>query len=125
MDPTGANTALTEGTDYAIDLAEGFIEILAGGAVTSGATIRVTYDVAAQTQERVVSGSQLIQGALRFRSRNGVGKQRNFYMPKVTLRPNGEFSLKGEEWQNMSFNVEVLQNGNLPNVAASGRGVTS
>lgn len=123
IDPDGAATAAVLDTDYTVDLIEGFIEIIDGGGITSGTIIDVTFDTAAQTQERIVSGANLIQGALRFRSRNGVGSQRNFYMPKVTMRPNGEFALKGEEWQNMSFNVEVLKNGNLPNVAASGRGV--
>jgi hypothetical protein len=118
-------TTYVAGTDYTVDTEEGFIEILAGGSIASGETINVTYDIVAQTQDRVLSGSSLIQGALRFRSRNGVGGQRNFYMPKVTLRPNGEFALKGEEWQNMGFNIEVLQNGNLPNVAATARGVAT
>jgi len=121
----GGTPTYVAGTDYVADLDEGFIEIVRGGGISSGTAIEVTYDVAAQTQERVISGSQLIQGALRFRSRNGVGGQRNFYMPKVTLRPNGEFALKGEEWQNMGFNIEILQAGTLANLFASGRGVTS
>lgn len=112
-------------TDYTVDLAEGFIEIVTGGGIASGTPIEVNYDVAAQTQDRVISGSTLIQGAMRFRSRNGVGNQRNFYMPKVTLRPNGEFALKGEEWQNISFNVEILKAGNLANLFTSGRAVAT
>lgn len=125
IDPDGAATAAVLDTDYSVDLAEGFIEILPGGGISAGDTIEVTYDIDAQTQDRVLSGTEVIQGALRFRSRNGVGNQRNFYMPKVNLAPNGEFALKGEEWQNMGFNLEILQNGNLPNVAATGRGVTT
>lgn len=125
LDPGGADTALVAGTDYNVDLALGRIEIIVGGGVSAGDTIGVTYDISAQTQERVISGSTLIQGAVRFISFNGVGGQRNFYMPKVTLRPNGEFALKGEEWQNMAFNMEILQAGNLANVFASGRGVVS
>ena len=125
LDPTGANTTLTADTDYRLDAEQGYIEILETGAVTNGATIRVTYNISAQTQERVISGTDLIQGACRFRSYNGVGNQKNFYMPKVTLRPNGEFALKGEEWQSMSFNLEILQAGTLANLFATGRGVTT
>ena len=119
----GAVVTFVEGTDYTVDLDEGFIEIIPGGGIASGTAIEVNYDVAEQTQDRVISGSSLIQGAMRFRSRNGVGDQRNFYMPKVTLRPNGEFALKGEEWQNISFNVEILKAGNLANLFTSGRAV--
>ncbi len=110
-------------TDYTLDATLGRIQIISGGGIADDTAIEVNYDVTAQTQERIVSGSTLIQGAMRFISFNGVGGQRNFYMPKVTLRPNGEFSLKGEEWQNISFNLEILQAGNIANVIAAGRGV--
>ncbi|MFU1607319.1 hypothetical protein ACM25O_13120 [Sulfitobacter pontiacus] len=119
----GGAPVYAEGADYIAHLEEGFIEIVPGGAIVADTPIEVNYSVAAQTQNRVISGSTLIQGALRFRSRNGVGQQRNFYMPKVTLRPNGEFALKGEEWQNISFNVEILKAGNLANLFTSGRAV--
>lgn len=125
IDPAGTPTPAVLGTDYNVDLALGRIEVIAGGGISAGDTIGVTYNVEAQTQERVISGSTLIQGAVRFISYNGVGGQRNFYMPKVTLRPNGEFALKGEEWQNMAFNMEILQAGNLANVFASGRGAVA
>lgn len=124
--PDSDNETLTLNTDYRADLELGRIEVIAGGAVQSGDTIRVTYNIEGQTQTRVLSGSTLIQGALRFISFNGVGGQRNFYMPKVTLRPNGEFALKGEEWQNIAFNLEILQPGTaLSALIANGRGVTS
>jgi hypothetical protein len=122
----GAATTFVAGTDYVVEEAEGFIEILASGSIPDNSDIVVTYDVAAQTQERVISGSNLVQGAMRFRSRNGVGGQRNFYLPKVTLRPNGEYALKGEEWQNIAFNLEILQAGDaIANLLATGRGATT
>jgi hypothetical protein len=119
----GAVVTYVLDTDYTVNLEEGFIEIVEGGTITAGSIIEVNYSVAEQTQDRVISGTSLTQGAMRFRSYNGVGKQRNFYMPKVTLRPNGEFALKGEEWQNISFNVEILKAGNLANLFTSGRAV--
>ena len=124
-DPGGTDTAMVAGTDYNVDLTLGRIEVIEGGALTDGDVMGVTYDVVAQTQTRVISGSTLITGAMRFISFNGVGDQRNFYMPKVTLRPNGEFALKGEEWQNIAFNVEILKAGNLANLFAGGRAVAS
>ena len=124
LEPAGANTTLTVDVDYTVDLALGRVYIMPGGAVTDGANVRITYNRSAQTQARVLSGSTLIQGAMRFISYNGVGTQRNFYMPKVTLRPNGEFALKGDEWQNLALNMEILQPGDaLSALIASGRGV--
>ena len=116
----GAVTTFVLDTDYTVDLEAGYIQIIEGGGIANGTPIEVNYDVAAQTQERVISGTSAVQGAMRFRSFNAVGGQRNFYMPKVTLRPNGEFSLKGDEWQNISFNVEILKAGNLANLFATG-----
>lgn len=122
---SGGSPTYTVNTDYTVDEALGRVYIVPGGGISDNTAIEITYNVAAQSQERVISGSALIQGALRFISFNGVGGQRNFYMPKVTLRPNGEFALKGEEWQNMGFNIEILQAGSLANLFATGRGVAS
>jgi hypothetical protein len=125
-DPDGTPVALTAGTDYEVNLEEGYIEILKGGAVAADDVIEVTYNVAAQTQERVISGRDQIQGALRFRSRNAHGGQRNFYMPKVTLRPNGEYALKGDEFQSIAFSLDILKAGEqIENLFATGRGLTS
>lgn len=111
------------GTDYDVDLDLGRIEILRAGAIAEDSLIGVTYDVAAATQDRMLSGTSLVQGALRFISYNGVGGQKNFYMPKVTLRPNGDYALKGEEWQQLGFQLEILQAGNLAQLFVSGRAV--
>lgn len=121
----GAVTTFVADTDYTVDADGGFITVVEGGGIATNTPIVVTYDVAAQTQERVISGTTAVQGAMRFRSFNAVGGQRNFYMPKVTLRPNGEFALKGDEWQNISFNVEILKAGNLANLFASGTAVVT
>lgn len=109
------------GDDYTVDEALGRIQIVEGGAITSGLGIEVNYDIGAHTHDLVVSGSDLIYGGLRFLSFNGVGEQKDFYFPKVALRPNGEYALKGEDWQQFGFNVEVLKKGILDSVYADGR----
>lgn len=110
-------------TDYTVD-SLGRVHIVEGGGITSGSNIEINYDVLAHSHDLVVSGSDLIYGALRFISFNGVGEQKDFYMPKVALRPNGEYALKGEDWQQFGFNVEVLKKGTLQNVYADGRPYT-
>lgn len=106
---SGGTPTYIEGTDYIKDDAKGRIYIVPGGGIADDTAVEVTYDVGAHTHDLVVSGSDLIYGALRFESHNGVGEQKDFYMPKIALRPNGEYSLKGEDWQQFGFNVEILK----------------
>lgn len=120
-DNGGGGTTYVAGTDYRVDEALGRVEILAGGGIAAGATLDITFDVAEHNHDLVVSGSDIIYGALRFIAFNGVGRQTDFYMPKVALRPNGEYALKGDDWQQFGFNLEVLQLGDLQQVYADGR----
>jgi len=120
-DAGGGGSTYTPGTDYTVEPDLGRIYIVEGGNIADGTDIDVTYDVAGHTHDLVVSGSDLIYGALRFISFNGVGRQTDFYMPKVALRPNGEFALKGDDWQQFGFNVEILKKGSLQNIYADGR----
>lgn len=117
----GGTPTYVAGTDYVADNDLGRIYIVPGGGIADDTAIEVTYDVGAHTHDLVVSGSDLIYGALRFIAFNGVGKQTDFFMPKVALRPNGEYALKGEDWQQFGFNVEVLKKGTLQNIYADGR----
>lgn len=120
-DSGGGGTTYVEGVDYEVDNDLGRLYILPGGNIADDTELDITYDVAAHTHDLVISGSNVIQGAMRFIAFNGVGKQTDFYMPKVTLRPNGEMALKGDDWQQFGFNVEVLKKGTLQNIYADGR----
>lgn len=119
-DPAGVPVVLVAGTDYTVDLALGRVTLLTTGAAANGDTIAIGYTIDAGTENLVVSGSNVLYGALRFIAYNAVGANNNYYMPKVALRPNGEFSLKGDDWQAMSFNLEVLKKGTLANVYMNG-----
>lgn len=103
------STTYVEGTDYAVDMALGRIRILPSSTITEGSDIKVTYKVKASTRSRVLSGSTAVKGALRFVSNNPEGDNFDYYMPSVTLSPNGDYALKGDEWQQIPFNVEVLK----------------
>lgn len=102
-------TVYVAGTDYIVDLDLARIQIVAGGACV-GQGITVTYNRAATTYERIVTASSAeVEGALRFIAFNAEGTQRDFYFPYVRLTPSGDFALKGDEWQQLSFEVEILQ----------------
>lgn len=114
----GAHVA---GTDYVVDEALGRITILEGGGIADGETITVTYDVRASTRERVISKSDTIEGSLRFLAFNPTGKNNDYFMPWVKITPSGDFQLKGDEWQQLPFDLEILKKGSLESIYMDGR----
>lgn len=120
-DSGGGGTTYDAGDDYVVDEDLGRVEIVDGGAITAGTSLDITYDVGAHSYDMVVSGTDILYGGLRFVAYNGVGRNTNFYMPKVALRPNGEYNLKGDDWQQFGFNLEVLRRGSLERIYANGR----
>lgn len=105
----GADTLVAD-TDYIMDFDTGMIEFVEGSTLAAdGDDITVTYAVAASTRERVVSGSQPVEGALRFVSKNPKGTNSVLYMPSVRIRPNGDYALKGDEWQSIPLSVEIIK----------------
>ena len=113
------------GTDYTLDAARGILSIASDGSIDDGASVVVNYDAAAVTRDFIVSGNTPIQGALQFRAFNPVGKQFDYYMPCVRLTPNGDFSLKGDQWQKMPFNVSVMKLANREAIYIDGQPYTA
>jgi len=107
----GAETPQTyeDGTDYVVNPELGRIEILVGGEIADDSDIKVTFDTEASTRELIVSGSQAIEGSLRYIGQNAAGKQMDYFWPYVKISPNGDFALKGDEWQTIPFSVEILR----------------
>ena len=102
-------TTKTLGTDYTVDTATGMITIVSGGGITTGDDIIVTYQVNSSTQAAVVSGSTMIEGSLLFIADNPKGDNLDYVLPWVKVSPNGDFSLKGEDWQQIPFKLEILK----------------
>jgi len=108
-DATPTANTFVVGQDYQVDLQLGRIEILKGGDITDGTNLVVTYDVTASTRELVVSGSQAVEGELRYIARNPTGEQIDYFWPHVKIAPNGDFALKSDEFQVIPFTIEVLK----------------
>jgi hypothetical protein len=102
-------TVLVLGTDYTVDLELGRVEILETSVtVLNGDDLTAEYDVSAKTRSRIITASNAtIDGALRFVATNPKGALLDYYMPYVRLSPNGEYALKGEEWQQIGFTIDV------------------
>ena len=103
----GASTK-TLGTDYEVDAVSGGIFIPAGSTIVTGDDVIVTYNSAANTRERMVSSGTQVKGELKMIAYNPEGTQKDILCPSVTIAPNGDLALKGEDWLTASFSLEVL-----------------
>ena len=119
---TGATTH-SEGEDYEIDTVTGRIYIVPGGGITSGTNIDVEATKAANTRERVISGSKSVRGRMRYVEDNPAGKNRTFLFPMVELSPSGDFDLKAEGWRQMQLSLRVLKRGSMAAIYIDGEPV--
>ena len=107
-DPVG--TTFDNLDDYTVDPELGRLYIVPGGAIDGTAPLIVTYATAASTRTQIVVGEgTTIEGALRFISYNPAGPRRDYYWPYVQLRADGDFAMKGDEWQQLSFAFDILK----------------
>ena len=117
IDPTGfeveispAGAALVAGTDYEMNFDTGIISFLDTSAVAvDGVDIDVTFAVREHTRDRVLSGSEPVEGAMMYIAFNPKGKNFDYYLPYVKITPNGDYALKGDEWQQIPFTIEALK----------------
>ena len=114
--PTWGTTVTASG-NYQVDEARGVIYILANAAdIPDDTDIQITYNTANATREQVVSSSDSVYGSLKFEATNPKGPLRDYLFPYVKLAPDGDYNLKGDEWQTMGFTFEILKKSS--NVAA-------
>lgn len=104
-----AGTTYVLGTDYSVDADRGMIAIMRGGAIAAGSDITVNFNIDAASSVRVLSGSEPVEGALRFIEDNPKGDDRDIFLPYVKITPNGDLALKGDEWRQIPFSIEALK----------------
>lgn len=78
-------------------------------AIDEGDELTFTYNQEAITRDTIIGKGGAVAGALRFISANPIGPQRDYFFPYVKLTPNGDYALKGDEWQQIPFSFEVLK----------------
>ena len=70
--------------------------------------IEVTYRRAALAgHDQILSGTAAFTGALKFIEFNPEGKNNDWSLPKIQLSPNGDLSLKAEEWRQVPFSISI------------------
>lgn len=117
IDPSGfavavspGGTALVVDVDYTMDFDNGIITFVEGSLLAvDAASIDVTYAVLGSSRERVISGSEPVEGAMMYVTKNPKGTDAVFYMPYIKITPNGDYALKGDEWQQIPLALEILK----------------
>lgn len=96
-------------TSFTVDYALGRIYLHPDAPdIADGDDIEVNYGVQAGTDEVVIASTDVIEGELAFFADNPAGTNRDYFWPRVRLSPDGDYALKGDDWQTMSFNFEIL-----------------
>lgn len=116
-------TTYTLGTDYTVDPNTGGIVILESGTIPEDGDISVAYDRSASSYNRVVTADNAdLYGALYFEATNPKGELIDFLIPYALIRPDGDFALKGDEWQQLPFSFEALKlDDTTPTIIMTGR----
>lgn len=114
--------ALVAGTDYELDAPNGIITFLenANAGIDGATDVTVTCAVLGTTRTRVISGSAPVEGAMMYVTRNPKGEDCVFYLPWVKVMPNGDYALKGDEWQTIPLMMEILKRDNVEAIYRDG-----
>lgn len=106
-------TVVPAAGNYEVDLRKGRVYIEDDAPdFTNDLQLVIQYDIKGQSRNVMIGKNNTIYGSLRFISDNPVGENRDFYYPKVSLSPDGDYELKGDEWQVMGFTFQGLKLGN-------------
>lgn len=120
----GTGTVLVEKVDYTMDFDAGFLSFVDGSAhAVDGASVNVTFTVRGSSRSVVLSGNQPVEGALVFVTKNPKGPDSKLRMGWVKLSPNGDYNLKGDEWQQIPLTVRVMKPENQPAFRRDGKPV--
>jgi len=115
-------TTVAQPNNYEVDLAKGRIYIEEDAPnIVEGDVLTVTYDVGGGTKRQVISGGQPIYGAIRYEEDNAYGRNDTYYFPHAKLTPDGDYELKGDDWQTMTFAVEFLTKGQQAAIYINGQ----
>lgn len=121
MVTTPPTPALVEGTDYVVDVVRGRVMFEETDNVKALTKVDFTFDVDASTRKRIISGSQPIEGALRYLADNPKGENFDYFMPWVKITPNGDYQLKSDEWQSIPFMIEILKKPGMEAIYCDGK----
>lgn len=113
-DSTGS-TVYEKGTDYQIsttlkDDHIGRIYVMPTGSITEGETLKVSYAYGAASYNEIAAfANTQVEGRLRFVSDNPAGTSQELEIWRVSLSPDGDTALIGDDWSTLGFTGEILK----------------
>lgn len=118
-------TTDVDGVDAVVNYDSGIITFREAGSVESGDDVTITFGVRGSTRDRVISGSQPVEGAMMYVTKNPKGSDSTFFFPYVKIMPNGDYALKGDEWQQIPLSLEILKREGVEAIYRDGNPVYS
>ncbi len=107
---TQANALVPMALNYEVDPVTGRVYVLEDApGIAENDDLVIDYTAAAGNEELVVAAGTTIEGRMEFFADNAAGENRDYIWPYVQISPDGDFSLKGDDWQTMTFGLEVLK----------------
>lgn len=119
----GGGTVYVAELDYHVNMQTGQIDILPGGSIPENQPLHIEYDLAESTRGAVISGTDAVEGALYYEANNPKGDNIDYYMGYINVRPNGDYALKGDEWQQIPMSLEILKPEATAAILSQGRPV--
>ena len=118
--PVPAAPVLVKDVDYSVDDGSGRILFADTATVRLLTQVTVDYSYIADDEIEIKSGDMAFEGALRFVEDNPEGDDNLWTMPLIALSPNGDLSLKGEEWRQIPLSVSVQKPANAQAIYING-----
>ena len=109
-------TTYTLGTDYEVDLAAGLIRFLSGVTIVEDAVLHLTY-AAPALNSYLIDGlkASSAKGHIFFVANPPTGKIQDL-KGFVSMKPTGDLALIGDDWQNIQFELEFIDNANYSGI---------
>ena len=104
-----SGAVLTPGIHYTLERVTGRIHIPTTSPLSDGATIFVRYFKRPSASTAMTPTGSDVFGALRYVSRNPYGPQVDYFFPQVRLTPRGAVDMKGDEFRQVSFDIEAIR----------------
>jgi len=90
-----------------LDRESGRFQVLETSSIPNGSSLLVTFRWRPALTRVLTPTPNLVEGSLRFISKNVTGLAKDVFFPNVQITPEGEFDLKSDQWQQFSFRLSV------------------
>lgn len=108
-------------SDLYIDAQNGRFGVPLSRTDLIGQTATVEYEIRFSRSDLIETTRKAVRAAIRFLGKNAVGRNCNYYFPHVMLTPRDQVQLKGDTWQTLTFEADVLAPMVIYNAGKAGR----